>query len=209
KVQVTQEDIDKAVEDIKKQNNISQDQLLDALKEQGLTLQTYRQDLKRQLTRLKVISIAVRSRVNVSDDDLKAYYEQNVRAVGADRKVRSSHIFIAIPDNATTQVVEQKRKLAGELVQRARGGEDFAKLARENSEAPATRKDGGDLGWFGKGALPPAVEEIVFAMDPGEVRGPIRAERGFHVIKLIDRKDEQARPFAEIKDHLRAQLLQQ
>jgi len=209
KVQVSQDDVDKAMEDIKKQNNITQEQLVEALKEQGMTLSAYRQDLKRQITRLKVISIAVRSRVTVSDDDVKAYYEQNVRSVGADRKVRASHIFIAIPDGANTQVLEQKRNFAGDLVRRARSGEDFAKLAREHSEDAATRHEGGDLGWFGKGALPPAVEEIVFAMEPGEVRGPIRAERGFHVIKLVDRKDEQARPFNEIKDQLKIQLGQQ
>src|SRR5262249_13879121 len=158
-----------------------------------------RQDLKKQIIRLKVVSIAVRSRVSVSDDDVKTYYEQNVRATGVDRKVRASHIFIAIPDGATMPQVEQKRTFAADLVRKARAGEDFAKLARENSEDAATRKEGGDLGWFGKGALPAAVEEIVFAMEPGEVRGPIRAERGFHVIKLVDRKDEQVRPFNEVK----------
>src|SRR5262249_22606737 len=179
-----QEDVDKAIEGIKEQNKITQDQLVDALKEQGMTMQSYRQDLKRQLTRIKVVQIAVSSRSNVSDDDVKAYYELNVRKVGADRKVRASHIFIAIPDGATKQVVDQKLKFAGELLSRARGGEDFAKLARENSEDPATRHDGGDLGWFGKGALPPAVEEIVFAMEPREWRGTIRAERGCHVIQV-------------------------
>jgi parvulin-like peptidyl-prolyl isomerase len=210
KVQVTSEDIDHAVEDIKKQNNINQDQLVEALKEQGMTLQQYRQDvMKRQIVRLRVISIAVRSRVSVSDDDVKTYYEQNVRGVGADRKVRASHIFIAIPEGASVQVSEQKQALAGELVRRARAGEDFAKLAREYSEDPATRKEGGDLGWFGKGALPAAVEEIVFGMEPGDVRGPIRAERGFHVLKLVERKDESVRPFAEVKEQLRQALFQQ
>jgi peptidyl-prolyl cis-trans isomerase SurA len=209
KVNVSAEDIDRAVEDIQKQNNINHDQLVEALKEQNMTLSAYRQDLKRQITRLKVIGIAVRSRVQVSDDDLKTYYDQNVKQSGAERKVRASHIFIAIPDGASAQVMEQKRGLAAQLVQKARAGEDFAKLARENSEDGATRHDGGDLGWFGKGALPPAVEEIVFAMSPGEVRGPIRAERGFHVMKLVDRKEVEARPFADIKEQLRNQLVQQ
>jgi parvulin-like peptidyl-prolyl isomerase len=209
KVQVSPDDVDKAVDDIKKQNNITDQQLEAALKDQGISMTSYRQDLKRQITRLKVIGIAVRSRVTVSDDDIKTYYDQNVRASGADRKVKASHIFIAIPEAATTSDVEQKREFAAGLVQRARGGEDFAKLAREHSEDPATRQSGGDLGWFGKGALPPAVEEIVFGMEPGEVRGPIRAERGFHVIKLMERKDEQAKPFAEVKEQLRAQLFQQ
>ena len=209
KVTVTQDDIDKAVEDIKQQNHINQEQLTEALKEQGMTLPSYRQDLKRQITRIKVISIAVRSRVSISDDDIKTYYEQNVKSTGVDRKVHASHIFVAIPDGATVQQVEEKRAFAAQLVQRARAGEDFAKLAREHSEDAATRKEGGDLGWFGRGALPSAVEEIVFNMEPGEVRGPIRAERGFHVLKLVDKKDEQVRPLSEVREQLRTALFTQ
>jgi parvulin-like peptidyl-prolyl isomerase len=209
KVTVTSEDVDKGVEEVKHQNNINTEQFLSALKEQGMTLASYRQDLKRQITRLKVVGIAVRSRVTVSDDDVKTYYEQNVKSTGVDRKVHASHIFISIPENATVAQLEEKRAFAGELVRKARQGEDFAKLARENSEDAATRKEGGDLGWFGKGSLPPAVEEIVFGMDPGEVGGPIRAERGFHVIKLMDRKDEQVRPFNEVKEQLRVALFSQ
>ena len=209
KVTVTQDDIDKAVEDIRRQNNINQEQLVEALKEQGMTLPGYRQDLKRQITRLKVISIAVRSRVSISDDDVKTYYEQNVKSTGVDRKVHASHIFVAIPDGGTVQQVEDKRTFAAQLVQRARAGEDFAKLAREHSEDAATRKEGGDLGWFGRGSLPSAIEEIVFNMEPGEVRGPVRAERGFHVLKLTDKKDEQVRPLSEVKEHLRTALFQQ
>ena len=209
KVTVTQDDVDKAVDDIKKQNNINQDQLVEALKEQGMTMSSYRQDLKRQITRIKVISIAVRSRVSITDDDVKTYYDQNVKSTGVDRKVHASHIFISIPDGATVAQVEEKRAFAASLVQKARGGEDFGKLAREHSEDAATRKEGGDLGWFGRGALPSAVEEIVFNMEPGEVRGPIRAERGFHVLKLMDKKDEQVRPLAEVKEQLRTALFQQ
>jgi peptidyl-prolyl cis-trans isomerase SurA len=209
KVTVTQDDIDKAVEDIKTQNHINQEQLTEALKEQGMTLPSYRQDLKRQITRIKVISIAVRSRVSISDDDIKTYYEQNVKSTGVDRKVHASHIFVAIPDGATVQQVEEKRAFAAQLVQRARAGDDFGKLAREHSEDAATRKEGGDLGWFGRGALPSAVEEIVFNMEPGEVRGPIRAERGFHVLKLTDKKDEQVRPLSEVKEQLRTALFTQ
>ena len=101
------------------------------------------------------------------------------------------------------------RRSAADLVRQARNGADFAKLAKEHSQDSATRQEGGDLGYFGRGMLPPAVEEIVFAMDPGEVRGPVRAERGFHIIKLVDRKDEKARTYEEVKDQLREQLYQQ
>ena len=91
---------------------------------------------------------------------------------------------------------------------RARAGEDFGKLAREMSDDAATRAEGGDLGYFGKDMLPKAIEEMVFAMKIGEVRGPVRADRGFHVIKLVDRKTKDPKPLDEVKDDIRIQLRQ-
>jgi parvulin-like peptidyl-prolyl isomerase len=209
KLGVTSEEIDRAVEEIRKQNGVDLDELMKALKSQGMSMAQYRQDLRRQILRLKVINAAVRSRISVSDDEVKAYYEQNVRKLGVQRSVRASHIFLIIPEHATAQEVERKRRLCAELVRRARAGEDFGKLAKQYSDDAATKDEGGDLGYFTRGSLPPAVEEVVFNMEIGEVRGPIRATRGFHVFKVLDRKDEGIKPLAQIKEGLRQQLYQQ
>jgi len=121
--------------------------------------------------------------------------------------VRASHVFIAIPDGADRAVVAEKQALANKILERAKT-EDFAKLAREVSDDAATRAEGGDLGFFGRDMLPKPIEELVFAMKPGEVRGPVRADRGFHVIKLADRKVKDAKPLDEVKDDIRMQLRQ-
>ena len=209
KLGVTSEEIDRALEEIRKQNNVEMDELVKALAQQGMTLAQYRQDLRKQILRLKVVNAAVRSRVSVSDEEVRAYYDQMVRGAGGQRSVHASHIFIAIPDGATPAEVERRRRLAGEIVRRARAGEDFAKLAKEYSEDSATKDEGGDLGYLTRGSLPKALEEVVFHMEAGEVRGPIRASRGFHVIKVLGRRDEGVKPFAEVKEQLRQQLYAQ
>ena len=206
KLTVTSEQIDSSIEEIKKQNNIDDDQLREALKQQGMSMASYRADLKRQLLRFRVINIAVGSRVNVSDDEVKAYYERHMKG-SANVQVRASHIFIAIPDGADVAAAAEKEAQAKKILERAKT-EDFAKLAREVSDDTATRADGGDLGYFGKDMLPKPIEELVFAMKPGEVRGPVRADRGFHVIKLVDRKVKDAKPLDEVKDDIRMQLRQ-
>ena len=99
KLNVTSEQIDASIEEIKKQNNIDDDQLREALRGQGMSMATYRSDLKRQLLRFRVLNIAVGSRVNVSDEEVKAYYERHMKG-SANVQVRASHIFIAIPDGA-------------------------------------------------------------------------------------------------------------
>jgi peptidyl-prolyl cis-trans isomerase SurA len=209
KLGVTSEEIDRALAEIRKQNNVDMDDLIKALRQQGMTLAQYRQDLRKQILRLKVVNASVRAKISVSDDEVRTYYDQNVRKAGTQRTVRASHIYIAIPDGASPQEVARRRRLAGDLVERARGGADFAKLAREYSEDAATKNEGGDLGYFTRGSLPPAVEEIVFNMDVGDVRGPIRAARGFHVIKLLARKDEGVKPYDQVKEQLRQRLYSQ
>lgn len=207
KLTVTSEQVDSSIEEIKRQNNIDDDQLREALRTQGMTMAAYRADLKKQLLRFRVINIAVGSRVTISDDDVKTYYDRHMKD-GANTQVRASHIFVAIPENADASVVAEKQAQAKKLLDRALAGEDFAKLAREASDDPATRAEGGDLGYFGKDMLPKAIEEMVFAMKVGEVRGPVRADRGFHVIKLVDRKVKDPKPLDDVKDDVRMQLRQ-
>ncbi len=207
KLSISSEQVDASIEEIKKQNSIDDDQLREALKSQGMSMANYRADLRRQLLRFRVLNVAVGSRVTVSDDEVKAYYDRHMKDM-ANVQVRASHVFIAIPEGADAAAVKDRRAQAEKVLERARAGEDFAKLARELSDDAATRSEGGDLGYFGKDMLPKAIEDMVFAMKPGEVRGPVRADRGFHVIKLVDRKTKEPKPLDEVKDEIRMQLRQ-
>jgi peptidyl-prolyl cis-trans isomerase SurA len=207
KLSISSDQVDASIEEIKKQNNINDDQLREALKGQGMTMAAYRADLRRQLLRFRVLNISVGSRVNISDEEIKAYYERNMKASG-NAQVRASHVFIAIPDGADAATVGERQALARKVLDRARAGEDFAALARELSDDAATRADGGDLGFFGKDMLPKPIEEMVFGMKPGDIGGPVRADRGFHVIKLVDRKNKDPKAFDDVKDDIRMQLRQ-
>jgi peptidyl-prolyl cis-trans isomerase SurA len=207
KLSISSEQVDASIDEIKKQNNINDEQLREALRGQGMSMAAYRADLKRQLLRFRVLNIAVGSRVNIADEEVKAYYDRHMKA-SANVQVRASHVFIAIPEGADAVAVGEKRAQAQKVIERAKAGEDFAKLARELSDDAATRAEGGDLGFFGKDMLPKAIEEMVFAMKVGDIGGPVRADRGFHVIKLVDRKTKDPRPFDDVKDDIRMQLRQ-
>src|SRR3954467_11139120 len=125
---------------------------------------------------------------------------------GSNAQVRASHVYVAIPEGADAAAAAEKQAQAQKILERAQAGEDFAKLARETSDDAATRADGGDLGYFGKDMLPKAIEELVFSMQLGDIRGPIRVDRGFHVIKLLDRNRGRTKPFDEVKDDIRNEL---
>jgi peptidyl-prolyl cis-trans isomerase SurA len=208
KLTVSSEDIDRSIEQIKRENGgLTDAQLNSELVKAGQTMASYRQEIKKQIMRYRVLNIAVGSKVTVSDADVQSYYDGHMKS-GDHVQVRASHIFVAIPDNADAVTLKAKEKFAHDLLDRAKNGEDFAKLAKEFSQDPATRDEGGDLGYFGRDMLPKPIEEMVFAMKIGDVRGPVRADRGFHVIKLVDRRIQDVKPLADVKEELRNQLRQ-
>jgi peptidyl-prolyl cis-trans isomerase SurA len=206
KLTVSNDEIDRAIEQIKRDYGLNDSQLKDELRKQGLTMATYRQNTKREILKYRVLNIAVGSKINVGDSEVQSYYDRHMKS--ANIQVRASHIFIAIPEDADNATVLEREKLAKSLLARAQSGEDFAKLAREYSEDAGTRAEGGDLGFIGRDILPKPMEELVFSMKVGDIRGPVRADRGFHVIRLVDKRAKDAKPFAEVQDDIRVRLRQ-
>jgi len=209
KLTVGNDEVERAWEEVKKQNNLDDATFAEALKSQGFTPESYRKSLKRQMLELKVINTAVRARVSVSDDEVKTFYQQNERQMAGDKTVHLRQILIAVPPDAAPAEAERKQKVAESLVSQARKGTSFVELAKKYSDDDLTKSDGGDLGWIGKGVLQDALDDAVASMDPGDVRGPIRTGRGFHLLQLVERKAGDLRPFDEVKDQIRKQLYDQ
>jgi peptidyl-prolyl cis-trans isomerase SurA len=206
KLTVSNDEIDRAIEQIKRDYGLSDAQLKDELRKQGLSMAAYRINTKREILKYRVINIAVGSKINVGDSEVQSYYDRHMKS--ANIQVRASQIFIAIPEDADNATVVEREKLAKSLLDRAQKGEDFAKLAREYSEDAGTRAEGGDLGFIGRDILPKPMEELVFSMNVGDIRGPVRADRGFHVIKVVDKHAKESKPFAEVQDDIRIRLRQ-
>jgi peptidyl-prolyl cis-trans isomerase SurA len=208
KLNVSSEEIDRAIEQLKRDYRLTDAQLTEELRKTGQTVASYRQNTRKEILKYRVINIAVGSKVNPSDSDVESYYERHMKT-GTNIQVKVSHIFVAIPENADAAKVLEREQYAKKLLARAQAGEDFAGLAKQFSEDQATRNDGGDLGYFGKEmGLPKPVEEMVFSMKIGDLGGPVRGNQGFHILKLIDRRAKDVKPLEEVKEELRAQIRQ-
>jgi parvulin-like peptidyl-prolyl isomerase len=207
KLGVTPEEVDRAVEAVREQNKLDEATFREALKREGFTMENYRKTLKQQLLQMKVENTAVRSRVNVSDDEVRNYYNQNVRQLGSESEAHLRWVLVAVDKDAAAGEVERKKKTAQLVVDRAKAGTAFAELAKKYSDDPLSKEEGGDLGWVGHGVLDDALESAVQSMDAGDVRGPFRATRGFVVLQLVERKQSGVRPFDQVKDQLKLQLM--
>jgi peptidyl-prolyl cis-trans isomerase SurA len=214
KIYVVEDELRRALDDVKRSNGLTDQQFVEALKQQGFTMEAYRKTLRQQLLELKVLNQAVRSRISIGDDEVRAYYATVKRAATGDQlQVQLSQILIGIPQKASESQIEERRRVALRVVDQLRAGGDFATIAKASGDDPLS-KSGGDLGWIARGDLPEALRDVVLTMDPTpedkkEVRGPIRSDRGFHILWLRDRKDADVRPYEEVKENLRRQLYDQ
>lgn len=211
KLSVEEAEVDQAVEEVRRTNHLDAAQFQAALTEQGYTTAGFRKDMRKQILRLKTINTAVRSRLNITEEDVKAFYEQNARQSGGHRQAHVRHVMIAVAAGADPKTVEKKRAVAVKVLEDARGGADFALLAKTHSDDASTKDEGGDLGWVKEGeGLSEALSEVIFSMEQkNEVRGPIKTDRGFEVLQLLERREGDVRPYSEVKDQLRSQLTTQ
>jgi parvulin-like peptidyl-prolyl isomerase len=209
KLEVEPKEVTAALDEIKQQNNLDDAQLAAALAQQGYTVQTYRKEVERQLLHLRAVNMLVRPRVTVTDEDVRARYDAMSRRSASVSKVHLKHVLIALPENPSNAQLEAAKARAAEVIEKVKGGASFDDVARQYSDDTATQESGGDLGWIERGSIATEWEVIVFAMEQGEVRGPISGPRGLHVFYVQELAKTDLAPFDEVKEQLRNELYRQ
>ncbi|MEO8841517.1 MAG: peptidylprolyl isomerase [Kofleriaceae bacterium] len=206
KIDVESSEVQAALDEIKQQNNLDDAGLAQALGAQGYTLQNYKADLRRQLMRLRAVNTIVQPKIQITEEDVHARYDQMQRRSEAVSAVRLSDILIKLADHATEQQINDAKDKAGKAVERVKAGEDFAAVAKDMSDDDSTKQTGGELGWFERGSINPDWEQIVFSMEKGDVRGPVSGPQGLYVFLVTDIKKSELKPYPEMKDQLTKEL---
>jgi len=207
-IKISDDEVKQAIEDVKKQNGLTQEALVAAITGQGMTYDQYRTQIREQLERLRLMSQEVRDKVQVGEQEVKAYYDENPAKFGGEELFRARQIFFRIDRNASEEEIRKITATARSVLQEARSGKDFAALARKYSDDPGTAKDGGDLGVFRKGEMQQESEKVILAMKPGEISDLIATPAGIHIIKLEERSFGKPKPFADVKGEIENLLYQ-
>jgi peptidyl-prolyl cis-trans isomerase SurA len=200
-------DIDRAVEAIATNAGVSPNEIYAAAKAQGLDKEDYRKQLGAEITRMKVISSAVRSRVAVSDDEVTALFDRRYRNVKPGIHARVRHILLTWPPELADEEKAAIWAKAEEIRKEALSGRDFGALAREYSQAPSAI-DGG-LTVFREGEVAPELSPYAFGMKPGEVSPPVQTRHGVNLIKVLERFDPSTISLEEMHDRLYSELIEQ
>ena len=190
-VKVDDTQVERTILRIAQDNKLSQDEFRVALRKEGIEYEKYREDIRREMVIQRLRDREVDSRVTVSDSEVEAYLASQNAQAGGDAEYRLSHILVIVPEKASAEQIDAKRRRAEEALKQVRDGTDFAQVAAGFSDAPDALQ-GGALGWRTAARLPNVFVESVRVMKPGDVSTVLRSATGFHIVKLQETRNRNA-----------------
>jgi peptidyl-prolyl cis-trans isomerase SurA len=199
---VTAHEIDDALTRIAAQNGVPIARVLEEATKSGLTEQSYKQELRRQLLEAKLLNLRIQGRLRVSEEDVRGAYQKLVVDERKQLGYRAAWIRISASRLLDAAALRARRAEADRIVAEARAGIDFAALARRYSSDTATRESGGFIGRLKPGELPPVLDSVALTLENGGVSEPVRQGDDFVILKLIGRDESQLPPFDDAKDEL-------
>ena len=189
-IKVDEATVDQAEQNVARQNQLEVPELRRQLAAEGIALSQFREDLRSQLLLTRLRERELEPRVKVSDLDVDRFLREQQQAGddAAALELNLAHVLVAVPENASEAQVASLRGKAQRVLERARGGEDFARLAREFSDSPGAAANGGQVGLRSADRYPPLFVQATRALPEGGVSELVRSGAGFHVIKVIEKR---------------------
>jgi peptidyl-prolyl cis-trans isomerase D len=163
---------------------------------------TYKMPEKRRVRYLSLSAEALRARMTVTPQEIEAKYKQNSQTYSMPEQIRASHILFKTEGKDAAAVTKQ----AEAVLAKVKAGADFAALAKQYSEDDQSKPTGGDLDYFGRGAMTPEFEEAAWALDVGKTSEIVKSPFGLHIIKLTDKKAAATKTLAEVRSQIEEQI---
>jgi peptidyl-prolyl cis-trans isomerase C len=204
-ITITEQDVNDQLQTLASQQNppMSVEQFKQLLVAYGQSFEEVNEKIKKGLGYQKIFEAAWEGKINVTEEDAKKYYNENLSQFQNELQVKASHILLK-PDTSDSNIPEELAKAkakdkAEKVLQQVKQGADFAELAKTNSSCPSAAQ-GGDLGFFGKGRMVQPFEKAAFALKVGQVSDVVETNFGYHIIKVTDRKEPSTTTFEQAKD---------
>ncbi len=208
-ITATDEEVNKQVSELKSRFP-SPEKYQEELKKEGLTEADLAKQAREAFVLQKLVETKVVNDVKVSDQQVKAFYDQNPDKLKRPERVHVRHILVKIDAKATDEDKKRAKAKAEDILAKLKAGGDFAKLAEENSDDPGSKQRGGDLSWVSRGQTVPPFETAAFGLKkPNDLSPVVESQFGYHVIQLVEHQDAGVVPYDEVKDKIAGFLKQQ
>lgn len=209
KDQVDEHQIDEYISNFEQSNGLTDAQLRAQLQSQGHTYAEFRKHAREELQKMIMIQKEVRAKVNISPDEVKAYYDAHPEEFSVGKEsFKLAQILVALPPNAAPDQVAAARAKADDIRKQLLAGADFGKLARQYSDDDS-RSQGGELGDFSRGDILDPIQNAIDHMKVGDISEPIRTDHGFHIVKLEAHQEVGVKPFSAVSADIREKLVSQ
>jgi peptidyl-prolyl cis-trans isomerase SurA len=195
-IKVDDQTVERTILRIAQENKLSPEEFRKLLEREKIPYAKYREDIRREVTIQRIREREVDSRVSVSDAELDAYLATVAAQAGGETEFQISHILVVVPEQASPDQINARKKRAEDALAQIKSGKDFKEIAAAFSDAPDGIK-GGDLGWRTPARLPVVFVEAANGMKNGDVSPVLRSPGGFHVIKLVDSRSRDAPTMVE------------
>jgi len=184
---VDDETLNRTLNSIARQNNISLAQLKAVLENDGLDFNSYRENIRSEVLHARLRQRYVDSRISITAKEVDQFLAKQKQSGGQEDEYRLGHILVSLPEGASTENIRRAKARGQTLLNKLSDGEDFAQLAISESDGQLALA-GGDLGWRRLGEIPTLFATVVSNMSKGDVSQLIRSPSGFHIVKLVDVK---------------------
>jgi len=204
-VQVSPAETDKAIQNIREENRMSEEVLARLLQERGMTMAEYRSDIEDQIRLSKLVQREIRAKVTATDEEISAWFSEHRQDWYRPEKIRVRHLLIPLPKEASADEIEAARARANALLDRVRTGADFAALVR--SETPGGTGEADPVsGELVRGELFPALETAAFALPVGGVSEPVQSPAGFHLVQVAEKTPAYEPTLAEVRANIEQKI---
>lgn len=187
-IQVDDETLNRTIDRIAEDNKLSLPEFRAVLEKEGYDFAAFREDIRREIIISRVQQRQVTDRIQVTEQEIDNYLAQQKARGNTGVEYHLAHILVAVPDAASSDRIRTARERAGRILAKLRSGADFQETAIAMSDGQQALQ-GGDLGWRKVGELPTLFVDPVSHMQPGDISDLIRSPSGFHIVKLLDRRD--------------------
>ncbi len=208
-ISITDDELEFALRDIENRNRFpDRESFKKAVSMDHLSWEQYVDNLRNQLTALKLLSREVTPSVTLSDEAIKAYYHRHPELFRLPDRVKVSQILLAFPDNPTPNDIKRIKNRADQIYEEIRSGTNFIQMVQKYSDG-REKKDGGSLGFFKKGDLTPKIDEVIFHLNEHEISPPIETPLGIHIFKVDVREVGKKKPLETVEQQIKEHIMSQ
>lgn len=199
------DEIDNYIDQIKKRNNLEDEQLDKALEQQGMTRDRYRQQVGREIQRSALLARKVKATVTVTNEDVQKYFDEHPEEFATAESVRVQHLLFPFREGMSVGEAEQLLAEARKSQERLAAGEKFDAVSRDAAAGPG-HAIGGDLGVMKRGQMVQVLDDAAFGLKAGETSQPVRGEGGVHVIRVTERISAKPADVEQVREQIREKL---